>query len=209
VLRWVPEPEVEAVYERLAAADLAAADADTFADVVSCPGAETCRLAVTQSRGLGRALSEHLSARPDLVDAVPGADIKISGCPNGCGQHHIAAIGFQGSVRKVGGRALPQYFVLIGGGETDHGAAFGRVVAKIPVRRLPEAVERLLALYQAGSTEAESLSVFLRRLPTADAQRALRDLEATSPEQVSDEDFMDLEEETAFAPEVLDGECSA
>ena len=209
VLRWVPESDVEALYARLAAADLAAPDADTLADVVSCPGAETCRLAVTQSRGLARSLSEHLSARPDLVDAVPGADIKISGCPNGCGQHHIAAIGFQGSVRKVGGRALPQYFVLIGGGETDTGAAFGRVVAKIPVRRLPDAVERLLALYQAGRSEAESLSAYFRRLPTTEAQSALRDLEAATAEQVSEEDFVDLEEQAEFAPEVLDGECSA
>ena len=89
---------------------------NTLGDVVSCPGAESCRLAVTQSRGLGRALTEHLSARPELVDLVPSGHIKISGCPNGCGQHHIASIGFQGSVRKVGPRAVPQYFVLVGGG---------------------------------------------------------------------------------------------
>ena len=87
-----------------------------LSDVVSCPGAESCRLAVTQSRGLGRALTEHLSARPELVDLVPSGHIKISGCPNGCGQHHIASIGFQGSVRKLGPRAVPQYFVLVGGG---------------------------------------------------------------------------------------------
>jgi sulfite reductase beta subunit-like hemoprotein len=209
VLRWVADADVQPLYERLAAADLATPDAETLADVVSCPGAETCRLAVTQSRGLGRMLSEQLSARPELVDAVPGADIKISGCPNGCGQHHIAAIGFQGSVRKVGGRALPQYFVMIGGGETaEGGAAFGRVVAKIPVRRLPQAVERLLEIYRADRTAAESLSAFFRRLPTATAQDALRDLEA-SGQQVSEEDFVDLEEQTEFAPEVLDGECSA
>ena len=71
---------------------------------------------MTQSRGLGRLLGEHLRARPELVAAAPGLDIKISGCPNGCGQHHIAGIGFQGSVRKVGGRAVPQYFVMVGGG---------------------------------------------------------------------------------------------
>jgi sulfite reductase beta subunit-like hemoprotein len=209
VLRWVADADVQPLYERLAAADLAAPDAETLADVVSCPGAETCRLAVTQSRGLGRMLSEQLSARPELVDAVPGADIKISGCPNGCGQHHIAAIGFQGSVRKVGGRALPQYFVMIGGGETEEGAAFGRVVAKIPVRRLPQAVERLLEIYRADRVEAESLSAFFRRLPTAQAQDALRDLEVASGQQVAEEDFVDLEEETEFAPEVLEGECSA
>ena len=209
VLRWVPSRDVVAVYEHLAAADLAAPDAETLADVVSCPGAETCRLAVTQSRGLGRLLAEHLSARPDLVDAVPGADIKISGCPNGCGQHHIAAIGFQGSVKKIGGRALPQYFVLIGGRTHETGADFGRVVAKIPVRRIPDAVERLLALYRSARDSDESLAAFFNRLPTSDAQQALRDLEVVSADQLSDYDFVDLEEDTEFAPEVLDGECSA
>ena len=118
----------------------AAPDAGTLGDVVSCPGAESCRLAVTQSRGLGRVLTEHLSARPDLVDLVPSGNIKISGCPNGCGQHHIGSIGFQGSVRKVAGRAVPQYFVLVGGGCSDEGVAhFGKVVSKVPVHRLTDA----------------------------------------------------------------------
>ena len=104
LFRWVKTESIEPFYQRIAAAGLGRPDANTLGDVVSCPGAESCRLAVTQSRGLGRALTEYLSARPDLVDMVPSGHIKISGCPNGCGQHHIASIGFQGSVRKVGAR---------------------------------------------------------------------------------------------------------
>ena len=102
VFRWVRVGDVRELYRRLAAAGLGLAEAATIADVTSCPGAESCRLAVTQSRGLGRLLEEHLRARPDLIAAADGAHIKISGCPNGCGQHHIATIGFQGSVRRVG-----------------------------------------------------------------------------------------------------------
>src|SRR5688500_4951494 len=98
--RWVRTDSIEPFYQRLVAAGLGAPDAGTLSDVVSCPGAESCRLAVTQSRGLGLVLTEHLSARPDLVDLVPSGHIKISGCPNGCGQHHVGSIGFQGSVRK-------------------------------------------------------------------------------------------------------------
>ena len=97
-------------------------DANTVADVTSCPGAESCRLAVTQSRGLGRLLGDHLRARPDLVAAAEDLQIKISGCPNGCGQHHIAGLGFQGSVRRLGARVVPQYFVMVGGGVDDEGA---------------------------------------------------------------------------------------
>src|SRR4029077_7409758 len=147
ILRWVNACDVRQLYRRLAAAGLGLAEAGSIADVASCPGAESCRLAVTQSRGLGRLLEEQLRARPDLIEAAGGARIKISGCPNGCGQHHIATFGFQGSVRRLGGRAVPQYFVMVGGGSHDRGASFGRLAAKIPARRIPEAVERLIALY--------------------------------------------------------------
>jgi sulfite reductase (NADPH) hemoprotein beta-component len=208
--RWVKKASIEPLYQRLAAAGLGAPDALTLSDVVSCPGAESCRLAVTQSRGLGRVLTEHLSARPDLVDLVPSGDIKISGCPNGCGQHHVASIGFQGSVRKVAGRAVPQYFVLVGGGCTDEGVAhYGKVVAKIPVHRLIEATDRLLELYRTQRAGEENLGAFFRRVPPAVATEALKDLTLLLPNEMTDTDLVDLGETQAFNPEVMDGECSA
>jgi sulfite reductase (NADPH) hemoprotein beta-component len=208
LFRWVRSENVDAFYERLVAADLGAPDAHTLSDVISCPGAESCRLAVTQSRGLGRLLTEHLSARPDIVDAVPGR-IKISGCPNGCGQHHIGSIGFQGSVRKVAGRAIPQYFVLVGGGCSDEGTAhFGKVVSKVPVNRLTEAVDRLLNIYREQRQEGEELGAFFRRIPPATATAALNDLAQLLPTDVTDADLIDLGESHTFNPEVMDGECS-
>jgi sulfite reductase (NADPH) hemoprotein beta-component len=208
--RWVKTSSVEPFYQRLAAAGLAAPDAGTLGDVVSCPGAESCRLAVTQSRGLGRTLTEFLSTRADLVDMVPSGHIKISGCPNGCGQHHIGSIGFQGSVRKVGSRAVPQYFVLVGGGATDEGTAhFGKVVSKVPVHRLTDALDRLLGLYKAKREGEEELGAFFRRIPPAMATDALKDLAQLLPNEAADQDFVDLGETQAFAPEVMDGECSA
>ena len=165
---------------------------------------------MTQSRGLGRVLTEFLSTRSDLVDLVPSGNIKISGCPNGCGQHHIASIGFQGSVRKVGSRAVPQYFVLVGGGASDEGVAhFGKVVSKVPVHRLTDAVDRLIALYKEKREGQEELGAFFRRIPPAMATDALKDLALLLPNATSDQDFVDLGETQAFAPEVMDGECSA
>jgi sulfite reductase beta subunit-like hemoprotein len=208
--RWVKAESVEPFYQRLVAADLAAPDALTLGDVVSCPGAESCRLAVTQSRGLGRALTEHLSAHPELVDMIPSGDIKISGCPNGCGQHHIASIGFQGSVRKLAGRQVPQYFVLVGGGCSDEGLAhFGKVVSKVPVHRMTDVVDRLLDLYKAQHQPDENLGAFFRRIPPATATDALKDLAQMLPNETSDQDFIDLGESQTFNPEVMDGECSA
>jgi sulfite reductase beta subunit-like hemoprotein len=164
---------------------------------------------VTQSRGLGRLFTEHLSARPDIVDTVPGT-IKISGCPNGCGQHHIGSIGFQGSVRKLAGRAVPQYFVLVGGGCSNEGTAhFGKVVSKVPVHRLTDALDRLLTLYENQRQGDEELGAFFRRVPPAMATDALKDLASMLPNETTDQDFIDLAESQTFSPEVMDGECSA
>ena len=208
VFRWVNACDVRQLYRRLAAAGLGLAEAGTVADVTSCPGAETCRLAVTQSRGLGRLLEEHLRARPDLIAAADGARIKISGCPNGCGQHHIATIGFQGSVRRVGSRAVPQYFVMVGGGVTDRGASFARLAAKIPARRIPEAVDRLIALYASDKAADESATAFFVRVDLARVKAVLADLDVLAASDATPDDFVDLGEAAEFAPEVMDGECA-
>lgn len=199
LLRFVRATDVPALYERAAAAGLGRPGAHTLSDVTSCPGAESCRLAVTESRGLGRALSEHLRERPDVVAAAGGLDIKISGCPNGCGQHHVAGIGLQGSLRQVEGRALTQYFVMLGGGVDEQGRAhFGRLAAKVPVRRVPEALERLVALYVAEREPGESGAAFLRRLELARVKALLADLEAVRPVDLRSEDFGEPEHEAAI-----------
>jgi sulfite reductase beta subunit-like hemoprotein len=209
VFRWVPDHLLRPLYARLAAAGLSRAGASTLADVTSCPGAESCKLAVTQSRGLGRLLSDNLETRPDLVAAVPGLDIKISGCPNGCGQHHIAGIGFQGSLRKVGGKPAPHYFVMVGGGVQEGLTTFGRHVATVPARRAFVALERLIQLYRDEGREAEAPLAFFRRVEAPRVKALLADLEKISPEAATDVDFIDLAEDHAFNPEVMDGECSA
>ena len=209
LFRWVKTDRLHDFYVSIAAARLSHSGQGSIADVASCPGAETCRIAVTQSRGLGHLLGEHLRAHPEIVDAAGPGDIKISGCPNGCGQHHVAAIGFQGSIRRLGERAVPQYFVMVGGGVDADGASFGRVAAKIPARRAPEAVDRLVALFQAERRDGERLADFLRRIDVARIKPVMADLERLTEADALPEDFIDLAEDHAFAPEVLDGECSA
>jgi len=209
VFRWVNACDARQLYRRLAAAGLGLAEAGSVADVASCPGAESCRLAVTQSRGLGRLLEDHLRARPDLIASADGMRIKISGCPNGCGQHHVATLGFQGSVRRFEGRAVPQYFVMVGGGATESGANFGRLAAKVPARRMPEVVERLIDLYARERRPDESATDFFGRVEVERVKHALIPLEQFSPEDAVPEDYIDLAEAGEFAPVVMDGECSA
>ena len=193
----------------LAATGFGLAVAGTIADVVSCPGAESCRLAVTQSRGLGRLLGDHLREHPDVAAAGGPADIKISGCPNGCGQHHIASIGFQGSIRRLGERAVPQYFVMVGGGADANGASFGRIVAKVPARRAPRRwIGSSPSTARSGVTD-ERLAAFFRRADVARAEEGARRSRSPTEETADAADFIDLAEDKAFTPEVLEGECSA
>ena len=209
VFRWVPDGELAKLYRALAAVGLGLPGAGTITDVASCPGAESCRLAVTQSRGLGRLIGDYLRARPELAAAVEDLRIKISGCPNGCGQHHVAGIGFQGSVRRVGSRVVPQYFVMVGGGVDDSGAHFGRLAAKIPARRVPRAIERLAALYRREGQKGESATVFFARVDLPRVKGVLADLEELNEQTALSDDFIDIGEETEFRPETQEGECAA
>ncbi|MDQ3211586.1 MAG: nitrite/sulfite reductase [Acidobacteriota bacterium] len=209
VMRWVKSGQVPGLYRRLAAAGLAEPGAGTITDVTSCPGAESCRLAVTQSRGLARLIGEDLAEHPEVVRTASDVNIKISGCPNGCGQHHVASIGFQGSIRKIGERAVPQYFMMLGGGAGPGGASFGRLTAKIPARRIPEAVTRMLRLYQDERTAGETATAFFLRVDTARARAAVADLERMTAEEALPADFIDPGEDHAFSPEVMDGECAS
>ncbi|HXY40140.1 MAG TPA: nitrite/sulfite reductase [Vicinamibacteria bacterium] len=209
LLRWVRDGDLPDLYQRLAACGLGEAGAHTAADVTSCPGAESCRLAVTQSRGLADLVAAQLESRPDLVAAAGDLEVKISGCPNGCGQHHVAGIGFQGSVRRLGDRVVPQYFLMLGGQAGPQGATFGRLSAKVPARRIPDAIERLVLLYRDERLPGERAADFFRRLPAERVKALLADLEALTPASAQPSDYVDLGEETAFRPDVMEGECSA
>jgi sulfite reductase (NADPH) hemoprotein beta-component len=208
VFRWMRLEELEEFHRRLHAAGLDLPDADSIADLTSCPGAESCKLAVTQSRGLGRELEQHLRANPQLIEAARGADVKISGCPNGCGQHHVAAIGFQGSLRKVDGKAVPQYFVQVGGGVDAERTTFGRLAAKVPARRVHVALERLVRLYANQKQQDETAVDFFRRVEIPRVKALLSDLETLTSETATELDYVDLAETEAFRPETTAGECA-
>ncbi len=209
LFRWVRNEDVEALFCRLAATGFALPDAGTIADVTSCPGAESCKLAVTQSRGLGDLLGRFLRSRPDLVAAATDLMIKISGCPNGCGLHHIAGIGFQGGMRKVGTKTVPQYFVMVGGMVSEGGARFARTAAKIPARRIPVALERLIGFYKAERAEGETATAFFARVELPRVKKLLADIEGMTPEMAQAEDFVDLAETEEFRPQTTDGECAS
>ena len=205
VLRYVPTSKLAALHRELARIGLAKAGANTLADVTSCPGASSCKLAVTASRGLAGELTALLDRRPDLV-AGARLDVKISGCPHGCGQHYIAGIGFQGGMRKLAGKPAPQYLVYVGGGIADDHADFGRLIGKVPARRAGAALERLLDFYIAAGATGHAFWAGV----SLDVLKALiADLDKLADADATPEDFIDLGNASAFEVATSEGECSA
>lgn len=170
VLRWVREEWLPGVYAALVEAGLGRPGVSGIADVVGCPGADTCNLAITYSHRLALELSHQLTQNTDLALAedLKGVTIKVSGCPNSCGQHHIATIGLYGAARKVGDRQVPFYQLLLGGQAYDGQVTFAQPVIRIPARRVPEAIFRLVETYRSERAEGESFLDWIKRKEVGD-----------------------------------------
>lgn len=210
VLPWVAEAALPALHRALTDADLARPRAATLSDLTSCPGADSCNLAYTGSRDLGRELVQVLDRQADRasVRASLNGDIKISGCPNSCGQHHVAAIGFHGGIRRVGERVLPLYELHLGGKIGPEGARFGRRLGKVPARLAADALILLLDLYEAQRAAGESVADFFWRVDE-NAVSSLVDPLNNVPVDAPDEMFQDLGTQVVFGVHLGAGECAS
>jgi sulfite reductase beta subunit-like hemoprotein len=177
VLRWVRDETVYDVWQRLTGLGLGDAGAQQITDVVSCPGTDSCKLGITSSMGLNEAVQDRLESMDIRDPLTRGVNVKISGCPNGCGQHHIAHIGFTGASIKVGERTIPAYIPLIGGTFANGVVGYGkRLKVRLPSKRVPEAVERWLRFYEAERDEGEEFLPFAERVGTEAFEEQIREL---------------------------------
>lgn len=207
LIPWVDKRSLPALFARLSAVELARLDLHTARDVTSCQGADTCNLAVTSSRAVAKAISEKLEAEGlgahgDAAKTI----IKVSGCPNSCGQHHIADLGFHGGAKTVGADTVPVYQLHLGGGVDERGARFGRQVVKIVARRVPDAVVGLLKLYDAERLPGETPAAFFERIDGKRVVAALGDLVTGAPQA---DEVADVGETTGFLVHTGAGECAA
>jgi len=177
VIRWVSKSDLPELYKALHAVGLGEPGAGTIVDVVSCPGTDTCKLGISSSRGLAAELRKQLAEKNVQADeAVENLHIKISGCFNSCGQHHVADLGFYGVSRKVGGYAVPHFQVVLGG-EWEHNAgSYGLPVAAIPSKNIPKVVTRLTDRYVANRTKNETFKDFVKRTGKVEIKNMLDDL---------------------------------
>lgn len=174
ILRWVSDADLPALYPALKEIHLTDPYADTIVDVTACPGTDTCKLGVSSSRGLAAELRTRLAEKSARLDeAVKGLHIKISGCFNSCGQHHIADLGFYGVSRKIGNYMVPHFQVILGGQGTENAANYGQGIAAIPSKAIPAVVDELTGMFVAGREAGESFQKFIARTGKAKLKTAL------------------------------------
>ncbi len=207
IIRGLDESELPALYERLADLGMAEAGAELVRDVVACPGADTCNLAVTQSRGLAKAIGDALDA--EGLGTVGGLRINISGCTNSCGQHHAADIGFFGAERRANGRSAPGYQMLLGGYVGQEQMHFGDKALRLPAKSAAEAAIRVVRRFNDERTAGESFRGWLERSGGAAAVgRTMKDLDEF-PAYDDDPDFyVDFDETGPYSAEIGESECA-
>ena len=218
VLRWIPDGSLYAVWQALNDLELGEAGHSQITNVVSCPGTDSCKLGITASMGLARALRTEMAGWNGLVDdpGVQDIRIKMSGCPNGCGLHHIANIGFHGAaVKGVDGQQIPAYELFLGGNYGDNRVEDSRIgtrvpKVKVPAKMAPTVLKEIVAYYKERRTDqSERFNDFLDRVGleemTAVAQRAQ---EIGHEAEGGSDMYYDWERTNQYVLERGEGECA-
>jgi sulfite reductase beta subunit-like hemoprotein len=210
LLRWVREEAIYGVWEGLRALGLGDSGADEIGDVVSCPGTDSCKLGITSSMGLNQAVQERLREMQITDPLTKRIHIKMSGCPNGCSQHHIANIGFYGASIKVGDKTIPAYVAHIGGHYEGGVVGYGkRLKVRLPAKRVPDAVERWIRLYESERQDGEPFNAFAERIGEARLEETVKDLSMPVEFNLENLDmFIDWTRKETFQVIRGEGECA-
>jgi sulfite reductase beta subunit-like hemoprotein len=209
-LRWVPEGALYEVWKELSRIGFGESGAHEISDVVSCPGTDSCKLGITSSMGVGRAISETL-AEMDIQDPlIRQMHVKISGCPNGCAQHHIADIGFHGAAMKAPGGQVPAYELFLGGSYDEGDARMGqRVKARVPAKRMPEALKRMLDFYREQRNDGELFKEFVERVGAKSFEPLFADFKVIGElDRETIDTYMDWDKTVIYKLERGEGECA-
>ncbi len=213
VFRWVPADKVEALYNDLKQLGLSDPGAGTIVDVTACPGTDTCKLGISSSRGLAGELRTRLAEKAvNMNAAVEQLRIKVSGCFNSCGQHHVADIGFYGNSRTVGGFSVPHFQVMLGGQWSENGASYALAMGAVPSKRVPELVNTLTERYVTDRQGDESFQAWCRRVGKKELKTIVDPFDAKTtplpPQPVDPTAYQDWGDPRAYQMSVAMGECA-
>jgi sulfite reductase beta subunit-like hemoprotein len=209
ILRWVRNESIYEVWDRLDGLGLGDAGYDEITDVVSCPGTDSCKLGITSSMGLNKAIQDRIESMQITDPLTRQIRINMSGCPNGCGQHHVGNIGFYGASIKVGEKTIPAYIPHVGGnarGDTRYGQ---RLKARLPAKRVPEAVELWIRDYEAERNDGETFNQYVDRVGTAHFEGLAKQLSMPIEFNLDNlNQFMDWNRSDPYKVERGEGECA-
>jgi sulfite reductase beta subunit-like hemoprotein len=210
VLRWVREESVYDVWKALSELGFGDAGSREITDVVSCPGTDSCKLGITSSMGLNKAVQERVEAMGLTDPLTRQIHIKMSGCPNGCSQHHVASIGFYGASIKVGEHTIPAYIPHIGGVYEGGDVSFGlRLKLRLPAKRVPEAVERWIRHYEANREQGEQFNAFAQRVGNPELEGLVKELSLPAEFNIENMNtFIDWNRDVPFQVIRGEGECA-
>ncbi len=207
VFRGLREDQLRTLFDRLEAIGMARPGAELARDVVACPGADTCNIAVTQSRGLAKAIGDELE-ESGLAE-VGGVRINISGCTNSCGQHHAADIGLFGAERRANGKSLPGYQLLLGGHVGQEQIHFGQKALRLPAKNAPAAVARVVRKFANERSAGETFTTWLDRSGgAATVAKDLLDLDVVPKPDDAPHFYVDYDETGPYVAEVSESECA-
>jgi sulfite reductase beta subunit-like hemoprotein len=210
LLRWVRHESAYEVWRALSELGLGEAGSREITDVVSCPGTDSCKLGITSSMGLNQAVQERIEEMGLSDPLTRQIHIKMSGCPNGCSQHHVADIGFYGASIKVGEHQIPAYIPHVGGNYEGAPVEFGkRLKLRLPAKRVPEAVERWVRHYEANRNDGEAFAAYIERVGTAELEGLVKELSLPADFGLETmNEFIDWNRNVPFEVQRGEGECA-
>ncbi len=203
-----PEVLLE-LYTALDQVGLSASGAEKAADVIACPGADSCQLALTSSMGVGAAIVDTFAKELTDDEDIKGLRIRISGCPNSCAHHHIAGIGLHGVAKKVNGKLAPHYQLHLGGGVNADTPTLGRPKLKLPAKNVPQAVMEIVRIFRENREPQELFNAFVARYGADAISTKLTPFTQIPPPEAAPEFYRDYKAEDDFHLDDLGpGECA-
>ena len=219
VIRYVHDDDLKSMYSRLIENGLAKTGSLTMASAVGCSGTTSCNLALTNSHRLAKEVQrKFLELNLDEDDDLKDSTIKISGCPNSCGQHQIATIGFYGGGGRHGTDMFPNYTMSLGG-KFDEDSMLGHHTARVPVKRVIPVILKIIELFKENKQPDDTLSKWIDRVVKGNESSKITGVEDIKkeiaplivPPKVEDEPdfYMDFGSDTNYHTVTGKGECAA
>ncbi|MDQ4022582.1 MAG: nitrite/sulfite reductase [Thermoproteota archaeon] len=218
-IRYVKGSELANFYNRLASIGLANPGALTIASAVGCSGTTSCNLAITNSHRLAKEVQrKFLELEFDTDDSLRDSTIKISGCPNSCGQHEIATIGFFGGASRIGSAMAPTYTMLFGGSDGEYGE-LGKAVMRVPAKRVIDIIRKIIDVYKQERNNNETLNQWIKKIVIGEGKGSIKNIEnikaillpvsQLAPLEQDPESYRDYGNDVKFAAKTARGECAA